>query len=173
MLLPPLLPAVVASPSNGRTGLSAGRALVAIVALAGTAACGDGRSNPATVPTATSTALDPMSESDIRRSAIACLQSPPYPVDGGPECLRPDGTWILYSDWGNKTGRYRIDGNHVVLMQQPGTMMPMPEKTIGFFRDRAGAMHISHDSDQRLFPLRPYPEDEYLRDLDRSARRLR
>ena len=55
--------------------------------------------------------LTGMTPADIRRSLMTCLQSPPYPPDAGPMCLRPNGIWVGYSGWGNSQGRYTIVGN--------------------------------------------------------------
>jgi len=104
--------------------------------------------------------LAPMTPADIRRSAMTCLQSPPYPLDGGPLCLRPDGSWIIYSGWGNSQGRYTIVGNEVRM--QDG--MVRDAQRVAFYRTADGRIYMRYlDSPEgRSFRFEPYSEADYL-----------
>jgi len=93
-----------------------------------------------------------MTEAEIRKSALGCLSAPPYPTDGGPTCLHPDGSWIAFSGWGNQEGRYRITGNKIVLE----TLTPSRTRTLAFYRTREGVMFM-RENGYRTRPFKPYP----------------
>ena len=93
-----------------------------------------------------------MTEAEIRKSALGCLSAPPYPTDGGPTCLHPDGSWIAFSGWGNQEGRYRITGNKIVLE----TLTPSRTRTLAFYRTREGVMFM-RENGYRTRPFKPHP----------------
>jgi hypothetical protein len=152
----------------GRSGDS-----LAFVLLLAAAAC-DGRSArqadatplPANIAVeAAEPQLIPMKDFEVRQAAIGCLQSPPYPADAGPICLRPDGSWIHYSGWGNSGGHYKVAGNRVI-MQEPPEVSPRDAWKVAFFRDGEGQAFIRHErlgDEGSLRPFKAYPEAEYLR----------
>ena len=91
---------------------------------------------------------------------MACLQPPPYMPDGGPMCLRPDGSWIVYSGWGDPQGRYTIVGNEV---RVEGRMAGGVQR-LAFYRSADGRMYM-RDLDLpelRAFPFEPYSEADFL-----------
>ncbi len=101
-----------------------------------------------------------MTPDDIRRSAMTCLQSPPYPPDGGPMCLRPDGSWITYSGWGNPQGRYTITGNEV---RMEGGIIGGVQR-LAFYRRADGRLYL-RDLDPPAMPaspIEPFSEADYL-----------
>jgi len=93
-----------------------------------------------------------MTEAEIRKSALGCLSAPPYPTDGGPTCLHPDGSWIAFSGWGNQEARYRITGNKIVLE----TLTPSRTRTLAFYRTREGVMFM-RENGYRTRPFKPHP----------------
>ena len=99
-----------------------------------------------------------MTEAEIRKSALGCLSAPPYPIDGGPTCLHPDGSWIALSGWGNQEGRYRITGNKIVLE----TLTTSRTRTLAFYRTREGVMFM-RENGYRTRPFKPYPVAELFR----------
>ena len=104
--------------------------------------------------------LTVMTSAEVRRVATTCLQSPPYMPDGGPMCLRADGSWITYSGWGNPQGRYMIVGNEVRVDRK----MVGDQQRLAFYRDAAGRIYLRDlDSfERRAFPFEPYSEADYL-----------
>jgi hypothetical protein len=93
-----------------------------------------------------------MTEAEIRKSALGCLTAPPYPLDGGPTCLLPDGSWFALSGWGNAKGRYRIIRNKIVF-----ETLPTSGRTkLAFYRTREGKMFMRQKG-LRTRPFTPYP----------------
>lgn len=109
-------------------------------------------------PEAESVQLVHMTEAEIRKSALGCLSAPPYPTDGGPTCLHPDGSWVAFSGWGNQEGRYRITGNKIVLE----TLTPSRTRTLAFYRTREGVMFM-RENGYRTRPFKPYPVAQLFR----------
>jgi len=115
---------------------------------------------PSPSPPVDTRKLIPMTSADVRRVAMTCLQSPPYPPDAGPMCLRPDGGWIVYSGWGNPQGSYTILGNEV----RVGRGTVRNEQRLAFYRDVDGRIYMRDlDSpERRAFPFEPYAEADFL-----------
>ncbi len=103
-----------------------------------------------------------MAESDIRQKLIRCLQSPPYPPDGGPLCLRPDGTYIQYSGWGNGTGRYRVSGNTIILISVATPGVPPDESAISIYESPNGSVYARFYPRDNPVLLSPILETEEL-----------
>jgi hypothetical protein len=144
-----------------------------LAALVAVTACGSqnddhsGAAPSSTAATSRSSAdgLADMTEADIRRSALGCLHPPPYPMDGGSTCLLRDGRWFSFSGWGNQAGRFRIEGNRVLLDNPLSTPKFTPPRSFAFFRNRQGAMFIRYGEKDRPRPFTPYPVNKLLRDV--------
>ncbi len=104
--------------------------------------------------------LTEMTPADIRRSLMTCLQSPPYPADAGPVCLRSDGIWAGYSGWGNSQGHYTIVGNEV---RVEGRMARSVQR-LAFYRNADGRIYLRYlDAPERPpEPIEPYDESDFL-----------
>lgn len=115
---------------------------------------------PPPAPPVDPRSLTAMTPADIRRVAMSCLQSPPYMPDGGPMCLRPDGSWIVYSGWGNPQGRYTIVGNEVRV--EGGIARDV--QRLAFYRSADGRTYMRDlgSPEGRAFPFEPYSEADFL-----------
>ena len=104
--------------------------------------------------------LTPMTPADIRRSLMTCLQSPPYPPDAGPMCLRANDIWVGYSGWGNSQGRYTIVGNEVRVQER----LVRGVQRLAFYRNADGRIYLRYlDTPERPpEPIEPYDESDFL-----------
>ncbi|WCP71986.1 hypothetical protein [Sphingomonas hankookensis] len=115
---------------------------------------------PPPAPPVDPRSLTAMSPADIRRVAMACLQPPPYMPDGGPMCLRADGSWIVYSGWGDPQGSYTIVGNEVRI---EGRVVGDVQR-LAFYRSADGHIYMreAEPPEGPAFLFEPYSEADFL-----------
>ena len=97
--------------------------------------------------------LVPMAESEVRKLLDGCLDSSPYPADGGPTCFRPDGVAFHVNGWGGMMSKYKVIGNKVWIVMDDKTAKPY---SLSFFWNNKRQPYYHYDRVGNIkFPTRP------------------
>lgn len=86
--------------------------------------------------------LLPMTERELEKLLDGCLDSSPYPADGGPTCFYPDGVAFHTNGWGGMKSEYKVVANKVIITD---SKIAKPY-SLSFYRNRKGQPYYHYDS---------------------------